>query len=81
MQAGSARLGNRGASPQEVGCWDRGRNRVLADDLATRVDAVGERSAHAWSRKIETGVMPVCEQESMLSAAGDIKANDVGRAR
>jgi hypothetical protein len=36
-------------------------NRVLADDLATRVDAVSARSAHARDRKLETGVLAVLE--------------------
>ena len=43
---------------------------VLADDLAARVDPVGNCGTHACNGKIERSVLPVREHESVLSAAG-----------
>ena len=85
MQAGlvageSPRPGSTAASPAAVGCWHRAPERsVLTDNLATGVDAVGDRRTDAGHWKIEAAELPVREQEPVLRAAGDgdVEADDV----
>lgn len=53
------------------------RKGVLADDLALRVDSVGDRSTHVRNGKIDAGELPVFQLESVLFAGGNVKAHDI----
>ena len=52
------------------------RGGVLADDLATRVDAVGDVGTHAGRSKLEASELSLREQEPALSSARDVEADD-----
>ena len=53
------------------------RKRVLPDDFAACVDAIGDSCTDPGNGNIETGVLPVSEQESTLPAARDVKTDNV----